>query len=149
MTHNTTMISGKDNMYRYLFLFSFIFFSNNTLAADNLFSGQFGHKFTETGNEPVWGITLNNNGFELVYLSDKEKAQLHLLSQQEHKQFWEKMWWPIISNQQAQCIGDNIRVFCYVPAESRQKNNWLKNYISDYFYYDSFIGVTEIYRISE
>lgn len=133
-------------MYRYLFLLLVVFFSNTVFASEDLFSGKFSHDFATLKDDPLWQINFKADGFELHRLTDQLTTKLHPLSTDERDQFWQRMMWPLQSNEKAQCIGNNYQIICYVPTESRQEIHWLANNKSDYFYYDRMFGVTEIFR---
>ncbi|MDR2876066.1 MAG: hypothetical protein LBV44_09100 [Methylobacillus sp.] len=117
-------------------------------AQSDLLVGEFGHEFTKKPGTPVWAITGSNNQYWLDSLGDEEPpAPAHEYSESERRKFWGRMLWSEETSAAARCIGNDAELICYVPPKTRSAIDWLKNRQSDYFYYDTMMGVMEIQKL--
>lgn len=57
------------------------------------------------------------------------------------------MWWSGKSHERASCAGTGRQLLCFVPANARADEPFLKAMESDYFYYDPAGGVMQVNKI--
>jgi hypothetical protein len=111
--------------------------------------GEFGHRYTKKRNEPVWTIREVAGRLTMKTHGDESESQIHRLSPSERSAFWEKMWWLGSSHEHASCAGNSQQLLCFVPANARATEPYLKAMKSDYFYYDRMAGVMEVEKIEK
>ena len=143
------------------------------LAADG-FAGRYGHDMTATPGEAVWTVRAQGEAWQVVREGDGETVAAHELSASGRTRFWERMQWPAATAAQARCLGWGERppslddllgeapagkpasttgddygegVLCVVDGIARAKIDWIADHASDWFYYDPFLGVTEVVRL--
>ena len=120
------------------------------MAQTELLVGKFGHEHTAPKNTPVWEIKeTSDDQYQFVTLGVGEPSQpAHEFSADERRKFWQTMWWPEDTSDAAICIGNEREIMCYVPPETRNGIDWLKDHKSHYFYYDSAAGVMETHKLT-
>ena len=106
--------------------------------------GDFTHGYTEPPNESVWTVQNTSDMWTVYSHGGKETSKAKILTEAERKKFWEKMWWPISTATQADCLTYDEALICYVPKKAKLKIDWIQKNKSNYFHYDAIGGVMEI-----
>ena len=143
------------------------------LAGQDRLVGGYSHDFTEPADETVWRVAAAAAGYEIESLGSGERDPAWRLDGAGRAEFWERMMWPTDTAGDAECIswGDKppsladlfatpagaaaspaaraaappgAGVLCRVEPGTRARISWLSDNLSDYFYYDPFIGVIEV-----
>lgn len=133
-----------------LFLASFCLAPMSGAAQTDSLAGEYGHNYTEKDGTPVWEVRQKGDTYELLSLGTPPSSQeVHVLTADERRHFWQTMWWSEESSAQVNCIGNTQEVICFVPATTRQTIAALKENDSDYFYYDPTGGLMEIQKLPQ
>ena len=125
----------------------FLTLSGLAFAAPEPLQGEFTHDATLPPNKAVWIITKNSNAWRVFLPGANETLDAEKVSAAKRKVFWAKLWWPTEAAKNAECLSYKLQteaVICYVPRNVREKVDDLKAYASDYFYFDSLLGLQEI-----
>ena len=110
-------------------------------------AGQFTHDFTNPANEPVWTVTKTGTGWKVFLHGANMKLSATEVNETERQDFWEQMWWPAEKAVGAKCLrlsGEWAGMMCYAPRSVRAGIQGLAKNKSDYFYFDSMLGLREI-----
>lgn len=111
-------------------------------------TGLYGHQFTAQPNAPVWSVRSKGKAYQVISLNaDESTPDSHEWSKDERLAFWERMLWPPDTSADAQCVGNEDEVICFVPSQSRKRIDWLRESKSDYFHYDPMGGVMKINKL--
>ncbi len=128
-------------------LFSTIF----TIASadQNILIGKYGHAYTAQENTPVWAIKEQKGKFTIFQYGDNSKQFATIATEQQKQSFWKKMLWEPTSSTNATCILSKESIFCHFTDDARKQVAYLSSYQTNYFYYDTMLGLMEIKMLNE
>ena len=132
------------------------------------FAGDYGHAATASADDVVWQVEEAGHHWRVTLVTTGETHDAHRLQARGRDAFWSRMDWPLDSGAQADCLtwGDKTvslqemladmppappvrcddyghAVLCHVPPAARARIGWIADNASDWFYYDSLLGVIE------
>jgi hypothetical protein len=125
-----------------ILLISFMF---TVASADqNILVGKYGHAYTAQENTPVWAIQEKKGKFTIYQYGDNSHQSASIATEQQKQSFWDKMFWEPTTSLNAMCIMNKESIICHFTDEERKQIPDIASYQSNYFYYDTLLGLMEI-----
>jgi hypothetical protein len=110
--------------------------------------------------DPVWTLQDTGNGLRMRR-HDGHELPVRELDAAARAGLWDHLDWPAGTAPAVRCVGwadepgpfsrplpgGVTAVICRVPADVRARIDWIRDYTSDWIYYDTGLGVAALRRI--